>query len=113
VGTAKLQVSEGVTLADMAEMMVYKSADGTLWVRPLSEFNDGRFEPVDDGVQRCPRCGKHATAYNVMLCGYWKDKNTCPMRKVHDDALKEAERLAREAQTKEPKGGPWDVSIKG
>jgi hypothetical protein len=33
-------------LNDYDQVMVYRGEDGQTWVRPLSEFNDGRFEPV-------------------------------------------------------------------
>jgi hypothetical protein len=33
-------------LNDYDQVMVYKGEDGQTWVRPLTEFNDGRFEPV-------------------------------------------------------------------
>lgn len=33
---------------DMREVVIYRSdSDGSLWVRPVEEFNDGRFDPVD------------------------------------------------------------------
>lgn len=32
-------------LADYDQVMIYRGEDGQTWVRPLGEFNDGRFEP--------------------------------------------------------------------
>lgn len=35
---------------DMREVMVYRDVnDGSLWVRPIEEFQDGRFEVIDHG----------------------------------------------------------------
>lgn len=33
-------------LNDYDQVMVYRGEDGQTWVRPLSEFGDGRFEPI-------------------------------------------------------------------
>lgn len=44
IGEATLQTS--TPLEDMRLMVVYRADDGKLWVRPKSEFEDGRFVDV-------------------------------------------------------------------
>ena len=45
IGRGKLQV--GDHFPDMSPVVIYQAtADGTLWVRPESEFMDGRFEEI-------------------------------------------------------------------
>lgn len=35
---------------DMEEVVIYRSIeDSSLWVRPIAEFQDGRFEKLEDG----------------------------------------------------------------
>lgn len=47
IGRAKLQAADPGGFSDDFPMVVYRSeADGSLWVRPEDEFDDGRFEPV-------------------------------------------------------------------
>lgn len=43
----KLQIKPNDGIADMSDMVLYVGADGTVWVRPADEFNDGRFAALD------------------------------------------------------------------
>jgi hypothetical protein len=44
--------------ADLMPVIVYQSEkDGSVWVRPIDEFEDGRFTQLDDGDVDCPVCG--------------------------------------------------------
>ena len=46
-GSAHLQTD--TPLSDMAELIVYRcDHDGSLWVRPTAEFNDGRFDLLEE-----------------------------------------------------------------
>lgn len=40
-------VTYGTLEADRSPVVIYDDADGTVWVRPTQEFEDGRFEKVD------------------------------------------------------------------
>jgi hypothetical protein len=46
LGRAVLQTNQPVS--DEQELVVYAGADGRLWVRPVSEFYDGRFEKLGE-----------------------------------------------------------------
>lgn len=46
LGTGRVQ--SGWFLGDEEEVIVYRGEDGSLWVRPPTEFHDGRFEKVPD-----------------------------------------------------------------
>ncbi|MEM9709273.1 MAG: DUF1653 domain-containing protein [Pseudomonadota bacterium] len=39
-------VGQGVYEPDRSPVAIYDDRDGTIWIRPLDEFNDGRFDPV-------------------------------------------------------------------
>jgi hypothetical protein len=39
-------VTRGKLEADLSDCVVYDDADGHVWVRPASEFDDGRFTPL-------------------------------------------------------------------
>ena len=39
-------LSEGVWEPDRSTVVIYDDQDGTIWVRPKSQFEDGRFEKV-------------------------------------------------------------------
>ena len=40
-------IGEGIWEADRTEAVIYQDSDGTIWVRPRAEFEDGRFSKVD------------------------------------------------------------------
>ncbi len=47
-GTTYAVVDTGIIEATMTTCVIYKAdADGTTWVRPLSEFVDGRFVEIE------------------------------------------------------------------
>lgn len=39
-------LSTGVLEADRSLVAIYDDAEGTVWVRSLAEFEDGRFTPI-------------------------------------------------------------------
>jgi hypothetical protein len=47
VGKAQVQAPEDGPLTDYEIVQVYVGDDGEMWVRRLSEFFDGRFEPIE------------------------------------------------------------------
>ena len=50
LGQALVQTSRPLT--DMTQVEVYQGDDGMMWVRPTSEFFDGRFEAVDEAIHQ-------------------------------------------------------------
>lgn len=40
------RVTTAVLEADRSDVVIYDDADGTIWVRPVAEFEDGRFTPL-------------------------------------------------------------------
>jgi hypothetical protein len=45
IGSAKVQARKPLT--DMEVVTIYRGSDGSLWVRRKSEFEDGRFTPIE------------------------------------------------------------------
>lgn len=41
-------LGQGVLEADRSAVVLYDDLEGTIWVRPLAEFEDGRFEPLEN-----------------------------------------------------------------
>jgi hypothetical protein len=39
-------ISHGVMKADLTPVVIYRNRSGQTWVRPRTEFNDGRFEEL-------------------------------------------------------------------
>ena len=40
-------ISRGILETDRSTVVIYDDAQGTVWVRPTSEFEDGRFEVLN------------------------------------------------------------------
>ena len=41
-------LTRGILEADESPVVIYDDAGGTVWVRPAAEFDDGRFEALED-----------------------------------------------------------------
>jgi hypothetical protein len=39
-------IGPAVLETDRSNVVIYDDADGAVWVRPVEEFNDGRFSPL-------------------------------------------------------------------
>ena len=39
-------LGRGILEADRSDVVIYDDVEGTVWVRPVVEFEDGRFTPV-------------------------------------------------------------------
>lgn len=43
------EICRGRLEADLTPVVIYRAEDGTIWVRPEHEFDDGRFTPITPG----------------------------------------------------------------
>jgi bifunctional DNA-binding transcriptional regulator/antitoxin component of YhaV-PrlF toxin-antitoxin module len=51
---ATVQVEEAAFLKEGDQLVVYRGGDAKLWVRPVKDFYDGRFQKLDDNLQPIP-----------------------------------------------------------
>lgn len=49
--TATFQVQQGSKGLDLDVLVVYRGEDAKVWVRPKAEFEDGRFQLLDENFQ--------------------------------------------------------------
>lgn len=64
LGIGKMQTEFAKDGIDMAEVVVYKSmSDGSFWVRPVDDFNDGRFEIVNATLKSIDRFDRQVAKY--------------------------------------------------
>ena len=42
-------LSHGILEKDRSDVVIYDDAKGQVWVRPVAEFYDGRFEALAEG----------------------------------------------------------------
>jgi hypothetical protein len=70
IGLASLQTARPVR--DKTVLVVYQGSDGTLWARPKTEFQDGRFErlPSNAALLRKPGEWQAATMERLTALGY-------------------------------------------
>lgn len=65
LGQAQMQAAEPVREGEM--VIVYRGADGALWVRPTDEFRDGRFEAVPARDRRWDSMHPGSVAHEAWL----------------------------------------------
>lgn len=42
------ELARGTNESDRSPVVIYDDDSGTIWVRPVIEFDDGRFTPLND-----------------------------------------------------------------
>ncbi|MCA0404903.1 MAG: hypothetical protein LCH39_01960 [Proteobacteria bacterium] len=84
-GGSYVELMRGTIEADLSPCVIYCALkDGSIWVRPVQEFDDGRFEPIEAQPAKpaapqisgdaCRHCGNFAlvrtgTCQTCQACG--------------------------------------------